>query len=350
MNKNSKEIQKEKPSNSSSNIKEKDEKLPENKEDKKNSSISDNFPLSGDIQINSDNLYESETNQKNENKEEGFEKKISIDLSDVNKKKLHFYLNEDLIDAIDKSLDDPIDNQHLSDISHNENDTNYSQNNISNDNDILNNLSNLNINYQFYPQNMNSIHNTISFFPKINKKNEEINVNKKNNNFIQNVNNKDGKNKDIKKLVDYFGTNNPLDAPVYIPQKFKSLKFNQKPKRIGDNDINNVNLDKNNNNEDNNEDKKEEKYKKPFEIREGDWTCEFCYNLNFAFRTRCNRCGLIKDFLQIKNNLSKNNNENYPDYQKLMQTNLYLGNNSNNAFQFLNNNNLANTSLFSPNI
>ena len=68
MNKNSKEIQKEKPSNSSSNIKEKDEKLPENKEDKKNSSISDNFPLSGDIQINSDNLYESETNQKNENK------------------------------------------------------------------------------------------------------------------------------------------------------------------------------------------------------------------------------------------------------------------------------------------
>ena len=150
--------------------------------------------------------------------------------------------------------------------------------------------------------------------------------------------------------MDYFGTNNPLDAPVYIPQKFKSLKFNQKPKRIGDNDINNVNLDKNNNNEDNNEDKKEEKYKKPFEIREGDWTCEFCYNLNFAFRTRCNRCGLIKDFLQIKNNLSKNNNENYPDYQKLMQTNLYLGNNSNNAFQFLNNNNLANTSLFSPNI
>ena len=67
--------------------------------------------------------------------------------------------------------------------------------------------------------------------------------------------------------------------------------------------------------------------------------------MNFAFRTRCNRCGLIKDFMQNKNNLSINNNDNFQDYQKLMQTNLYLGNN---AFQILNNN-LSNTSLFSPN-
>lgn len=35
--------------------------------------------------------------------------------------------------------------------------------------------------------------------------------------------------------------------------------------------------------------------KKPFEIREGDWTCMECNNLNFAFRTKCNRCGLSKD-------------------------------------------------------
>ena len=101
--------------------------------------------------------------------------------------------------------------------------------------------------------------------------------------------------------MDYFGNNNPLDTLVYIPQKFKSLKFNQKSKRIGDNDINNNNFEKNNNSKDNNEiDKKEEKYKKPLEIREGDWTCHFCYNLNFAFRTKYNRCGLIKDFIQIK--------------------------------------------------
>ena len=104
--------------------------------------------------------------------------------------------------------------------------------------------------------------------------------------------------------MDYFGKNNPLDAPVYIPQKFKSIQFNQKPNKLRCNEINN-NLGQNNNNEDINEsDKREENYKKPFEIREGDWTCEFCYNLNFSFRTRCNRCGLIKDFFQNNDRLS----------------------------------------------
>ena len=93
----------------------------------------------------------------------------------------------------------------------------------------------------------------------------------------------------------------------------------------------------------------EEKCKKPFEIREGDWTCEFCYNLNFAFRTKCNRCGLIKDFSQIKNNLSMNNNDNFQNYQNIVQTNLYLGNNPN-SIQYLNNNNNFTTNLiFSPN-
>ena len=57
---------------------------------------------------------------------------------------------------------------------YNENDTNYSQNNISNDNDIFYNLSNMNIDFNFNPKNINSIYNTISFFPKINKKKERI--------------------------------------------------------------------------------------------------------------------------------------------------------------------------------
>ena len=354
---NSKELPKENPSNSSSKNEE-NEKLSEKREDKKDSSFSDNigfnklFTLDEYNQINSDNLNKKETVQTNINKEEDLKNKLSIDLSHVNKKILHNFLNEDLIDAIDKSLDDPIDNHKISDISNNENETNYSQNNLSNDNDIFNNLSNMNNNLNFYPQNINSIHNSISFFPKINNKNEEMNINNKNYNIIQNVNNKEENNKDIKKLVDYFGNNNPLDAPVYIPQKFKSLKFNQKPNKIESNDTNHNNLDNNNNKENNNDsDKKEEQYKKPFEIREGDWTCEFCYNLNFAFRTRCNRCGLIKDFMQINNNLSlnNNNNDNFPDYQKYKPSNLYLGNNANNFFQFLNSIDLSNTPLFSPN-
>ena len=45
------------------------------------------------------------------------------------------------------------------------------------------------------------------------------------------------------------------------------------------------------------------KQKKPFEIRAGDWTCFDCNNLNFAFRTKCNRCGLPKEISMKKYNL-----------------------------------------------
>ena len=31
-----------------------------------------------------------------------------------------------------------------------------------------------------------------------------------------------------------------------------------------------------------------------YEIRRGDWFCQYCYNLNFAFRTQCNRCNNSK--------------------------------------------------------
>ena len=33
---------------------------------------------------------------------------------------------------------------------------------------------------------------------------------------------------------------------------------------------------------------------KPFVEREGDWICNNCKNLNFAFRKECNRCQLPK--------------------------------------------------------
>jgi hypothetical protein len=46
--------------------------------------------------------------------------------------------------------------------------------------------------------------------------------------------------------------------------------------------------------------KQTQKKKKPFEIREGDWTCFDCHNLNFSFRILCNRCGLSKDISEQK--------------------------------------------------
>ena len=61
--------------------------------------------------------------------------------------------------------------------------------------------------------------------------------------------------------------------------------------------------------------KKNVKAKKPFEIREGDWTCSNCNNLNFSFRIKCNRCELAKE--QSEQNKTKENKE--PKEQKHIQ-------------------------------
>lgn len=52
------------------------------------------------------------------------------------------------------------------------------------------------------------------------------------------------------------------------------------------------------------------KKKKPFVERQGDWTCMKCKNLNFSFRTICNRC-----------NLNKNDNQKYMQQQHLSNNN-----------------------------
>lgn len=39
---------------------------------------------------------------------------------------------------------------------------------------------------------------------------------------------------------------------------------------------------------------REQKTKLPLELRVGDWICAYCSNLNFSFRMKCNRCGLLK--------------------------------------------------------
>ena len=45
---------------------------------------------------------------------------------------------------------------------------------------------------------------------------------------------------------------------------------------------------------------KKNQNKKTFAKRKGDWICIQCQNLNFAFRTRCNRCGLDKSISEGK--------------------------------------------------
>ena len=59
-----------------------------------------------------------------------------------------------------------------------------------------------------------------------------------------------------------------------------------------------------------NVDKKKKKKHKEFVEREGDWSCYRCKNLNFGFRTKCNKCGFTKEesekkFIEVGEQLSK---------------------------------------------
>jgi hypothetical protein len=78
------------------------------------------------------------------------------------------------------------------------------------------------------------------------------------------------------------------------------------------------------------------KNNKPFVEREGDWICNNCKNLNFAFRLFCNRCHLDKEKsekINKFNNIIFNNNNNN------------IINNNNNNVNNINNNNNNNDSL-----
>ncbi len=75
------------------------------------------------------------------------------------------------------------------------------------------------------------------------------------------------------------------------------------------------------------------KKQKPFTEREGDWICNSCKNLNFAFRVECNRCKLPKGaepnthFNKEKNNNKENSQEKKP-YQKSQRSHKYKKNNN----------------------
>ena len=63
---------------------------------------------------------------------------------------------------------------------------------------------------------------------------------------------------------------------------------------------------------------------KPFTEREGDWICNSCKNLNFAFRVECNRCKLPKGADAQANNKDEKHvekNQEQKPYQRNMRYN-----------------------------
>ena len=247
--------------------------------------------------------------------------KFSIDLPNVSKQRLHEYLNDDLLNAIEVSpnipnLNSGIANNKKLSIS-NESPPDNNQNNPnnlygfslypqSNDNNISNNNNNNNLNNQ----DIQYINNNVSNGNNINVNNNFNNVY---NNNLQNYNYLNSNYTNLK-----YNINNPQ---VYIPTKFRNKDqiYNKDIISGQKNHQNNIyqnqkkeeqNNAKNkfDNNKKNNQNfKKEGKNKKHFEIRAGDWTCSKCNNLNFSFRNKCNRCGLPKEL----NNKKMEQNMNY---------------------------------------
>ena len=130
----------------------------------------------------------------------------------------------------------------------------------------------------------------IPFTPKSYKKND-TNKNEDSNAIKEKKNEfKDIKNKQ------------PIPTPIFISpiNPIKNTFF-----------LNQVSTNKNHYN------KFQTKKMKTFSERSGDWTCNSCHNLNFAFRNICNRCKLPKPGTQDKNGKndekknSEGNNKNY---------------------------------------
>ena len=222
--------------------------------------------------------------------------KFSIDMPNVSKQRLHEFLNDDLLNALNESPNTtPIKSNEIK---------NSEQQIISNSNE--NNL----VGFSLYPK----INENIEQNKDINVQNQPNNNNNSNNTNMLNI-----------------------EEPVYIPKNLRDIN-----QVINTNTINNNNNNNNNNilnKEDlkqknkfdvnkrhhnsmkynNTNNKENNKNKKAFEVRLGDWTCSKCSNLNFAFRNKCNRCGMLKTVSeqQKMNIISQLNLNNYPMYMNM---------------------------------
>ena len=260
--------------------------------------------------------------------------KTSLDLNEHN---LHEFLNYDLINSLNNDLIEP----NKSNISCSNTDYSIKGNNILGNKDQNLNLNSLD----------NFIENNDLSRDKLQtEENKNIkNLNKDNTNNEIKEDKEDKDKNSIKDKINYL--NIPLLAPMYIPKKIRA-KFEEK-KENNRQDINknlkerNISC-KNKFDKENNEllvnfklNKNYEKAKMPFEIRIGDWICFFCNNLNFSFRMKCNRCGVLKKsntFLygkKFNNSLNYNyNNYNFKDSFNNSNLRQYAANDINNNNNF----------------
>ena len=100
--------------------------------------------------------------------------------------------------------------------------------------------------------------------------------------------------------IEFNMDNNNLNYPLYNYMDFYNYEYNNPYYNNKTNDIqkiiNNINNNMNKNyysfpyNNKKNKNKKGNKSKRT----KGEWTCEYCFNLNYSFRKSCNRCNALK--------------------------------------------------------
>jgi hypothetical protein len=288
------------------------------------------------------------------------ESKLSIDAADMSNQRLKELLNEDLINAIDSSpmltpknmikdatIENNNDNSNNENVVENSEDFNenelfqFSLYNNKSEKDEETNESNIiktdEINKIKEDEgggdlNLNNLNNNnIDIAPQI--PNDNI-INKEENKIIEPQKIEENKDKENKieskdksgnskeKKKDNINNNNKNYYPSQYQYKFPFIQIPYVTQPI----IKSINQMGYENKFDGNKKyqvivpftvlKKSVKPKKPFEIREGDWTCSNCNNLNFSFRVKCNRCELAKE--QSEQNKLKENKE--PKEQKHPQT------------------------------
>ena len=243
---------------------------------------------------------------------ESLSNKFSIDLPNVSKQKIHEYLNDDLINAIDASPNTPL-TQKIS--------SNQKMSLIEDDSLKEGSKPTINININMSTTQKNIINNIVpvALGNKMNivgteseglkafdPQNLILNNNTQNLNILQQLKMEAGqKNQSNFNLPMNYPASQSLPPNTQNTQQ--SVSLNEKIPQQND--------------QKNTKKSKDKKGKKGFEIRDGDWACFSCSNLNFAFRNKCNRCGMSKedsiknfDVANYKLMMSMRNNVGFRNY------------------------------------
>ena len=252
-------------------------------------------------------------------------RKSSIDLN-LKEKNIHEFLNDDLIKALDYDFMKQVENCEISDAG-----TSIAYTSGNPDNTSMSNSLQFNSKVIKREKEIDMNINKDNFINKknldsINNKDSDININNENINIKKNEKEKEEMfDKIIKDKIKIL--NDPLFTPIFIPNVVNNNKNKLEKK---EEEKMEKNKEKKNNSLKNKFDddveptmmmsmsNMEEKTKLPLEIRVGDWICLYCNNLNFSFRIKCNRCGLLRKSTTHLLNKKYYNNK----YQ-------YLGNNNN---------------------